>query len=246
MGVISFYFESDQPIEKYLDQLAAVVSSMGSRYVVVGGDANAWNTWWGSKKTDSRGETLFGVLELDLQILNQGSTPTLDTIRRNKRYSSRGDITACSLNALLLVSDWRVDDSVTSSDHNAIVLCINLKKERPMIISGTTRKFCVLHKAHPVAKRKFHRKRIYRRTRQYRLIAKACEASMPIRKITVRYSLPWWNDAPIRSDRVIEEYLEAKELYESLAKTTQIASWKAFCEQQDKEGLWDGICRVIG
>ncbi|XP_063897400.1 uncharacterized protein LOC126055310 [Helicoverpa armigera] len=52
--------------------------------------------------------------------------------------------------------------------------------------------------------------------------------------------------AKIRRQKVVDEYLQAKEKYEHEAMKAQVQSWKGFCEKQDREGVWEGIYRVIG
>ncbi|CAH2225630.1 jg2420 [Pararge aegeria aegeria] len=285
MAVVSLYFEPNQPIEPYLDQLQEVVKSLKTQYVVLGGDANAWNTWWGSKKTDKRGEEMHGALEeIDLQVLNQGNIPTFDTIRGNKAFSSCVDITACSADALPLIADWTVDHKVTSSDHNAIKFNIYLQKAKGVTISRVTRiyntkkanwdefrsKFSQLISESSINKKEIesisNTLDLDKIIQKYiNIITITCKKTIPSKKNNNKYNLPWWNDelaalkhdvaikkhrircaAAIRRAKVVREYLEAKENYESKAKQAQIASWKQFCERQDSEGLWDGIYRVIG
>lgn len=48
-----------------------------------------------------------------------------------------------------------------------------------------------------------------------------------------------------RRASTVTAYLKQKEQYEKAAKQAQIRSWKEFCERQDREGLWEGIYRVI-
>ncbi|CAK1589381.1 unnamed protein product [Parnassius mnemosyne] len=96
-------------------------------------------------------------------------------------------------------------------------------------------------------------------------ITDTCKQTMPTKKATEELTLPWWSDklnkmkkevttmkrrikcaALVRRQKVVEEYLEQKERYESEAIKAQIESWKYFCCKQDKEGVWEGIYRVIG
>ncbi|CAH2218226.1 jg13488 [Pararge aegeria aegeria] len=284
IGVISFYLEPNQPIEPYLDQLRKVVEEIGPRYILVGGDANAKNTWWGSRNTDRRGEEMESTLdELDLQVLNQGSTPTFDTIRGTKSYSSFVDITTCSSDMLGLVEDWEVDDSVTSSDHNTLKFKIRLEKGKGITINRTTRIFNTkkanwdefhVKLAQSLAENKINKieiEKIQNKTQldqiietYTNIIIKTCKSSIPIYKTIEKLNLPWWSEelatlkqevvtkkrrircaASVRRTKVVEEYLKIKEKYELLAKHAQIASWKSFCGKQDREGLWDGIYRVL-
>ncbi|CAK1592792.1 unnamed protein product [Parnassius mnemosyne] len=96
-------------------------------------------------------------------------------------------------------------------------------------------------------------------------ITETCKQTMPTKKATEELTLPWWSEklaemkkevttkkrrikcaALVRRQKVVEEYLEQKERYESEAVKAQIESWKAFCYKQDREGVWEGIYRVIG
>lgn len=138
--LVSFYFEPDKPIDPYLEQLREIEKENGSKPLIVGGDANAKNTWWGSPKVDRRGEEMCGTLgELDLHILNIGNIPTFDTIRGGQRFTSHVDVTACSTDILDLVENWQVDEGLTSSDHNGITFKVRLLKSKGITIERTTR-----------------------------------------------------------------------------------------------------------
>lgn len=140
--VVSFYFEPDpKPIQPYLEQLKKIEQKFGRR-LIMGGDANAKSAWWGSAVVDDRGEDVAGALEdMGLQVLNEGSIPTFDTIRGNKTYSSFIDVTACTSDILSLIEGWKVEVGVTSSDHNTILFEINLTKAKGINIARTTRMY---------------------------------------------------------------------------------------------------------
>lgn len=214
IGVVSFYLEPNQPIEPYLDQLRKVVDELGTRHTLVGGDANAKNTWWGSSITDRRGAEMEAALdELDLQVLNRGSIPTFDTIRGNKRYSSCVDITACSSDMLALVDDWQVDEGVTSSDHNTLNFKIHLRKAKGIIINRTTRvfntkkanwsefheKLAQLFLELQINKAEIEKLRdgaqIDNFTEKFtKTIIEACNKTIPLKNIIDTFKLPWWNE----------------------------------------------------
>ncbi|XP_073966108.1 uncharacterized protein [Choristoneura fumiferana] len=132
----------DHPIGADLDSLARIDREIGSAGWILGGDVNAKSVWWGSPVNDHRGEELAGCLdELNMAILNRGKIPTFDTIRGGKRYQSFVDITACSMNILDLIEDWRVEEGLTCSDHNGVVFHIKLEKSKGIGIIRTTRKY---------------------------------------------------------------------------------------------------------
>ncbi|CAH2224153.1 jg8977 [Pararge aegeria aegeria] len=283
--LVSFYFEPDQNIGPHLDHLRKVIKELGHRAIIVGGDTNAKSTWWGNRKNDNRGQEMVNALdEMGLQVLNEGEIPTFDTIRGNKRYTSYVDVTACSEDLLNRVEEWKVDEGVTSSDHNTIKFKIRSEKAKAITINRTTRifntkkakwsefseKLVNLMQQNNINKKEIeliHNKtELDKITEKYtNTIVKVCYETIPTKKVIEKYNLPWWNEelatlkqevvtkkrrircaAPIRRGKVIEEYLQSKETYENSAKKAQIESWKSFCEKQDREGLWEGIYRVIG
>lgn len=100
----------DQMLDKIVDHLA------GLSPIVVAGDFNAWSTQWGSRVTNTRGQNLLEALaRLNVELANVGDA---STFRRNG-VSSIIDITFCSP-ILLGQTNWRVDESHTNSDHQAI------------------------------------------------------------------------------------------------------------------------------
>ncbi|CAH2228095.1 jg8321 [Pararge aegeria aegeria] len=75
--VISVYFEDSLPIEPYLTHLKMIRDKLRPKNLFIGGDANAWSTWWGSELEDHRGEAMMGVMdEMEMHILNEGNDPT--------------------------------------------------------------------------------------------------------------------------------------------------------------------------
>ncbi|KAL0852476.1 hypothetical protein ABMA28_000643 [Loxostege sticticalis] len=140
--VASVYLEGDGDIEADISQIGKVVDKSGGNGLILGGDVNAWNIWWGSIDTNVRGESLGGALdEMGLQILNTGTVPTFDYIRGGRRFRSRVDITVCTEDLLTKVQNWRVEADVTVSDHRAILFEVNLVKSVGIDIKRTTRLF---------------------------------------------------------------------------------------------------------
>lgn len=95
-------------------------------------------------------------------------------------------------------------------------------------------------------------------------ITEACKEAIPIKKGTQTLTLPWWSEeleamkhevatrkgrvrcaAPSRRDGVVAQYLEVKAKYESEAIRLSTESWKQFCQKQNREGVWEGVYRVI-
>lgn len=144
LAVVSIYLEDHLPIEPYIEQMENVHKEIKKKTdkIIIGGDGNAWSTWWGSVVEDRRGVELLGALhEMNMHILNEGTEPTFDTIRGGKRYKSSVDITTCSEAVLGKVRNWRVDCGLTSSDHNALMFSLAIGKPGKITETGSTRKY---------------------------------------------------------------------------------------------------------
>ncbi|KAJ2939998.1 hypothetical protein O0L34_g14030 [Tuta absoluta] len=284
LTLTSFYFEPDKPIKQYLDQLTTIAGTIKQK-LIIGGDANAKSTWWGSTEIDHEGEDMAGTLhELDLQILNKGDTPTFDTVRGGKLFTSFVDVTACTTDLLDLVEDWTVIVNLTSSDHNGIAFTVNVRKSAGVSVKRTTRLYNTKKADWKAFQNELNRIKTAENLNineiskistveqleqfiesHHNATTKACNLAIPKKKNTETLTLPWWTEelkkmkqevttkkrrigvaAPIRKQRVVDAYLEAKDRYETKAKEAQIKSWMEFCNKQDKENLWQGIYRVIG
>lgn len=86
--------------------------------LIIGCDANAKSRLWGSEIEDDRGRNLVEFLvSQDLYIINTGKEPTF--VQGSKR--SIIDLTIVSRDLLDEVTKWRVDKSVSGSDHRYIL-----------------------------------------------------------------------------------------------------------------------------
>lgn len=285
IALVSVYFENNQPLQPYLNKLREFLDRTRTDKTLVGGDINAWSTWWGSVREDERGDLYRGFLdEMDWHILNQGTDPTYDTVRGERLFTSCVDVTVCSPHMLKYVSDWRVDKEVTCSDHNAIAFRLDLEKapeekRRKSTRIYNTRKanwsrfteelqnslkgnnITVSHIANIQ-----DREQLEEIVQSYiECMRKACDNAVPlIRNKHRKKFLPWWTDeldtlksavntkrrrirsaAPKRRRHVVEEYLEAKTVYENEVSKVQTESWKRYCTKQDRESMWDSVYRVI-
>ncbi|KAJ2943479.1 hypothetical protein O0L34_g16587 [Tuta absoluta] len=140
--VASVYFEDHLPIEPYINEIENIKNKVNVPLFLMGGDFNAWSTWWGSVKEDYRGEILAGSLnDFGMHVLNEGDTPTFDTIRGGKQFQSHVDITSCTHDLLHAIDDWKIEEGLTSSDHNAITFRLALGAPRSGRPCKTTRKY---------------------------------------------------------------------------------------------------------
>ncbi|XP_036150831.1 uncharacterized protein LOC118648608 [Monomorium pharaonis] len=119
MVVASGYFshEEDDPLPS--DRVVRLVEFCQKEQLplILGCDANAHHTVWGSTDTNRRGEKLLEFLvSTDLEILNRGKEPTFVTAVRREVL----DLTICSRQIAREVTGWRVSDEPSLSDHRQI------------------------------------------------------------------------------------------------------------------------------
>ena len=120
--VCSFYWDyttADIPIS--LHKLCAFAST-NRLPIILGGDANAHHTAWGSTNTNKRGEQLMDlILRYNMSISNDGSMTFQNILRCEALDVTLGNPEACDL-----ISSWHVSDSPSLSDHSLINFNINL------------------------------------------------------------------------------------------------------------------------
>ncbi|XP_054280004.1 uncharacterized protein LOC128998059 [Macrosteles quadrilineatus] len=120
----SVYLTPNEPIREFrlkLDRLEdSVRGTVG--HVVVAGDFNARAVEWGMTSTNSRGKYILDfAARAGLVVLNEGDTPTF---RRPGMRGTIPDISFSSESLLAGISNWRVIEDLTASDHQYIVFDI--------------------------------------------------------------------------------------------------------------------------
>ncbi|XP_053976890.1 uncharacterized protein LOC128875357 [Hylaeus volcanicus] len=113
---------------RYLDQLGAMVPPYMAGPVLVLGDLNARSTAWGNPGTSSRGGALQEWAEgMELRLLNRGFVPTC--VRWNGWFIV--DVSFASAAASRWVSNWRVWEGETLSDHSYILMDVAVVSDPP-------------------------------------------------------------------------------------------------------------------
>lgn len=132
LRIYSCYLSLNQTLTDYNETLLSLESSIRQTPpgvdVIVAGDFNAKSYSWGSAHEDARGQALSELaVELDLQIVNSGDTPTF------RRWNSQSviDVTFVRLGRLV-VEDWRVLDVYSASDHNYIRFTLKANQGDPL------------------------------------------------------------------------------------------------------------------
>jgi hypothetical protein len=106
----------EPPPPRELERLVSGCRADGS-HLVIGCDANAHHSTWGSSNINNRGESLFNfIMANDLDIKNKGNRPTFVTCNRQDVI----DITIATLYAGNFIKNWHVTEEVSCSDHRCI------------------------------------------------------------------------------------------------------------------------------
>ena len=86
--------------------------------LIMGSDTNGHSVLWNSYKETERGRILCNLInDLDLNIENTGNAPTFVNTRG---FSSRIDITLTNKHARNIISEWKVHEEISLSDHKMI------------------------------------------------------------------------------------------------------------------------------
>jgi len=97
--------------------------------LVVGGDANAHHTLWGSSDINERGiQLLEFIVEQDLHCINKGHKPNFVTSNTKERL----DVTLVSNDLITKVSFWKVLDTESMSDHKFIQFGLRIGRPDPI------------------------------------------------------------------------------------------------------------------
>ena len=113
----------DMPPPRIIQELVAHCESKGIN-LILGTDANAHHTIWGSSDTNNRGENLLEfIASTNLTICNRGNSPTFSNVIRQEVL----DLTLCSMNIQWRVHDWKVLNEDMLSDHHPITFVYDLE-----------------------------------------------------------------------------------------------------------------------
>lgn len=120
--VASAYFPGDQE-DIPPPEVAALVRYCRAvnKPFLIGCDANAHHTIWGSTDVNDRGEHLLEYLSSnDVNVCNKGNEPTFVTVARQEVL----DLTLCSAAFADKIRNWHVSGEASLSDHRQIVFDI--------------------------------------------------------------------------------------------------------------------------
>ena len=118
--IATIYMDGNKEISHYtnvLDKLCKTATTHNAA-LIINTDTNAHNTVWGDKKNDKRGEDLLVALaQNNLIIINEGNKHTFENSRLHKSVI---DLTIANKEGQQQLSQWRVSNEFTNSDHKFI------------------------------------------------------------------------------------------------------------------------------
>jgi ribonuclease HI len=264
----SAYLPFDDTDPPPTDELVKVIDYCSVKKIplVVGCDANAHNTVWGSTDTYARGHALLDYLvTTDLEILNEGTEPTFVTSIRREVL----DITLCSSELMGTVFDWRVSKEASMSDHRAIHFKVRTDKAPPVIARNRRKTDWSLYseKLGQSLSRKLEPPRNAAEVEfQVRYLGRAIlssfHAACPVQRITGRKSVPWWTSelgelrreasrafkAAYSSDSQPDwdQYKLRRQAFKRATRRAKRSSWRDFCSQNSSLSAVAKLAKGLG
>lgn len=128
-NVIACYISpnvDDAEYSRFLNELDSMYVKLKLQRTIIAGDFNAKDRMWEARFTDSRGEKITRwAASRDLRLLNEGSTPTC--VRH--QGSSIVDLTWSTADIHSRISDWKVLEDFTFSDHMYITFQLQIGRD---------------------------------------------------------------------------------------------------------------------
>ncbi|XP_044575186.1 uncharacterized protein LOC123258995 [Cotesia glomerata] len=235
--------------------------------LLIGCDANAHHTVWGSSNINKRGSELLEYLSTTgLEILNVGSKPTFVTSQRQEVI----DLTLGSRKIAQMVTDWGVSKEDTLSDHRQINFSVKGNKD-----NGTRDTYRNPRSTDWLKYRKELGNRLGKPVRGLRNVPKIEQAAehlqqaivqsyeiacpLKVRKSSKRVT--WWNaklnklrtlsrrllnkGLKTKADQDWADYKATQKRYKKCIKVSKSEAWKKFCEEIEDLPLVARLRRIF-
>jgi hypothetical protein len=217
--------------------------------LLVGCDANAHHTGWGSTDINERGELLHDFLLINsLQTLNLGCEPTFVTRARKEVL----DITFATPHLARHIENWKVSGVESMSDHRHICFNLTFSLSVQTVIFRDPRRTNWAGYNNALERTLESAAKSVRTREGLELavevvskgIVRAYEENCPPKVKTTKRRVPWWNSrlkklrdktrklfnrAKITSEW--ETYRRALNEYSKQIRKAKRASWRKFCEE---------------
>ena len=196
--------------------------------LIVGSDANAHHTTWGSSNVNDRGEHLLAYCACNnLEICNVGQKPTFRTSVREEVL----DLTLANCQAWGLVRGWHVSDVPSFSDHMYIRFAVKGGAERSVKLIRNVRRTCWTRYTEGLERKILELNCAPEITSSRGIdtaagdiqdaIIKSFEEACPLRRIQRRNDNKWW------SAELSQIRKEARRALRRAIKTKATIDWEA-------------------
>lgn len=255
--ICSCYSSGNEDIEKLEEMLFEIqyLVRRGRLEAIIAGDFNAKSALWGMPLTDARGQILLEWVEAnDMVVVNEGVKPTFVS----ENYGSILDLTIATENIAHFVTNWKVLDEETLSDHNYIEFSVFDKNDK---------KYKKWKKCEGWQTNKLDHTKL-----QYMLenledndanadvksfsdrLNKICDEVMPRRRRTGRKQpVYWWSDeiSELRKDCIRKRRAHTRSAGRDSANLNHWEAYKASKTQlrnkirEAKQKCWAELCRKV-
>lgn len=138
--LVNQYFQFADTIQGHLESTRKILDDYRTSEVIIMADVNAKSVTWHCDNTDERGEEVeLMIAERALTVLNRENNPP--TYRGRVGVNSNIDVTLASEGVSAAIRGWKVEDMLTSSDHNMIHMCVEKTHDRMEEGGGATKKY---------------------------------------------------------------------------------------------------------
>jgi hypothetical protein len=144
----SMYFDIERQIEIDLAKIDNILQHANGKGVILTIDSNSRSTTWHDITTNARGKKLDEYLmSKHLYIMNEESP---DTTFRTRRGASNIDLTIVTDQLLRMVTQWKISDQESSSDHNIIKYIIGQDDTSRENITQNEVRYLTKKENHPI------------------------------------------------------------------------------------------------
>jgi len=124
--LVSMYWDRQKPIEQEMNKVDKILQYGKRVGVIITMDTNARSTSWYDTTTNNRGKQQEEyIISKQIFIMNERSTKTTFESRIDK---SNIDLTLATSNVLGKITDWKISDEESNSDHSIITYGIKMRK----------------------------------------------------------------------------------------------------------------------
>ena len=124
--LVSMYWDRQKTIEQGLNKVDKILQHGKSVGVIITMDSKARSTSWHDITTNNRGKILEYIISKQIHIMNEPSTKTTFGNRIGK---SNIDLSLSTSNVLGRITDWKISDEKSNSDHSIITYGIKMRKD---------------------------------------------------------------------------------------------------------------------